>query len=337
MKNLLIIGGGKAAQMRAEINRTHDLFKIHGLVTRSPALSKTLRDQSYQVFGSLGELDQSALDSIDGYWIAQADQDHFETLKQVIPHRKPIYIEKPLTDSLQKTIQIIQMSKEFNTPIHLGYQRRHSPSLLQVYSDIQKTGFNHLQFTERDLPHSSPASLTQCGCIITNFGCHSVNQFLWYTNGKMPHKVQANGGSYYGTGVVDRVDYMLWFYDKNPQGLLVEKSAGFSLSRQSTTGVYENLVEVITGDTLRTYGQDAGKPQDWAERYRSAFTEEMRVFKEVLESKAPGSVAPKTPLEDEVKAGKIMEALVKSYYTQRTVFLDKNGIFFWVRKIRHCR
>jgi predicted dehydrogenase len=330
MKNLLIIGGGKAAQMRAEINRTHGLFKIHGLVTRSPALSKILRDQSYQVFSSLGELGQSALDSIDGYWIAQADQDHFDTLKQVIPHRKPIYIEKPLTDSLQKTVQIIQMSKEFNTPIHLGYQRRHCPSLAAVYSDIQKTGFNHLQFTERDLPWSPPESLTSSGCIITNFGCHAVNLFLWYTNGALPHRVQANGGQYYGTGVVDRVDFTLWFFGKNAQNVLVEKSASFSLSRQSTTGVYENLVEVITGDTLKTYGQDLSKPQNWAERYRTAFTEEMRVFKEVLESRKPGQVVPKTPLEDEVAAFKIMEALVKSYYTQRTVFLDKNGKFFLI-------
>jgi predicted dehydrogenase len=224
------------------------------------------------------------------------------------------------------------MSKEFNTPIHLGYQRRHSPSLAQVYTDIQKTGFNHLQFIDRDLPWLDGESLTQCGCIMTNMGVHAVNLFLWYTNGKMPHRVQANGGSFYGTGLVDKVDFMLWFYDKNPQGLLIEKSASFSLSRHSSTGIYENLVEVITGDTMTTYGQDPSNPQGWADRYVTAFTNEMKIFKEVLESGAPCSVVPKTPLEDEIAVFKIMESVVKSYYTQRMVFLDKNGKYFLVKK-----
>ena len=77
---------------------------------------------------------EGLLDKVDGVSIVTPTPNHFETAKLCINHRKHVFIEKPITVTLEEADQLLKLSKLKKTIIQVGHIERLNPALIALNS-----------------------------------------------------------------------------------------------------------------------------------------------------------------------------------------------------------
>lgn len=91
-------------------------------------LKRTAENFGVRALQSEGEL-ESALENSDGVIIVTPTFTHFDYFKKVCTHCKNIFIEKPLTDTLDTSREICERAKERDLRIAVGFIERYNPAI----------------------------------------------------------------------------------------------------------------------------------------------------------------------------------------------------------------
>lgn len=67
------------------------------------------------------------LENIDCLLIHSATVSHFEYIRLALDKRVPVYVDKPLSDDLDKSKELIELAKDQDTLLFVGYNRRYAP------------------------------------------------------------------------------------------------------------------------------------------------------------------------------------------------------------------
>jgi len=79
---------------------------------------------------------------IDIVSVCTPDKDHFPTLMKLIQYKPRLVVcEKPLTDNLQKTKEILKLYGEEKIPLLVNYSRRFDKNVQSLKRDIQKSRY----------------------------------------------------------------------------------------------------------------------------------------------------------------------------------------------------
>lgn len=121
-----VIGSGRMGMIRAS------------LLSQTPEVSRVLvggrTAERAHAAVSEAEIDAEpmAIEDVfeaepDAFVVAVATAAHESVLQRCLEHRKPVLCEKPLADSLEGTLSLVEEAKSLGVPIQVGFMRRHDP------------------------------------------------------------------------------------------------------------------------------------------------------------------------------------------------------------------
>lgn len=91
-------------------------------------LEKTAKEFSLKALYDESEL-ESALSASDGAIIVTPTFTHYDYIQKVANYTKHIFVEKPLTDTLETTQTIVEIAKQKNLNIQVGFIERYNPAI----------------------------------------------------------------------------------------------------------------------------------------------------------------------------------------------------------------
>lgn len=122
-----VLGVGSLGQHHARIYS--DLEKageIHlaGIYdANADTASKIAAKHNAKIFSSIAE----AAENSDALNIATPTTTHFEIAKQLLPHGKHVFVEKPMTDDSAQAAELIQLAQQNNCVLQVGHVERFNP------------------------------------------------------------------------------------------------------------------------------------------------------------------------------------------------------------------
>lgn len=128
------------------------------------------------------------LQDVDGVVIVTPTFTHSDYIKQVSKYVKNIFVEKPLTDTLESSIEIVKLAKEKDLNIQVGFIERYNSAVVA----LEKVVKNSNQIINIDLSRTNKVSsrITDVDVVI-DLMIHDLDLAL-HINGK-PKKIEAHG------------------------------------------------------------------------------------------------------------------------------------------------
>lgn len=142
IKKILVSGPGLIGQKHIEMIQNHPRLEIGAIV--SPNGIDSSLDQ--KLFHSCYDSMEQALESksIDGAIISSPNEYHFEQALNCIKRQLPVLIEKPLTDNLRDAQSIVEIAKQYNSPVLVGHHRTYSSLLSHAKKILASKDFGQL-------------------------------------------------------------------------------------------------------------------------------------------------------------------------------------------------
>lgn len=84
---------------------------------------------------------ESLIDAVDVVDIVTPTVTHFECAKKAIEKRKHVFIEKPLTETIEEGEELIRLSEEYNVKVQVGHVERFNPAFKAVKDHFENPLF----------------------------------------------------------------------------------------------------------------------------------------------------------------------------------------------------
>lgn len=138
MLNIGIIGVGKFGQNHARILRSLSEINFVGIYDKNFQRAKEIANL-YKVpfYQNIDEL----IEKSDAVVIVVITTEHFKVAKSVLKAGKHIFIEKPITETYDQALQLIQIAERNNLKIQVGHIERFNPIIMETYSEIKNPIF----------------------------------------------------------------------------------------------------------------------------------------------------------------------------------------------------
>jgi myo-inositol 2-dehydrogenase/D-chiro-inositol 1-dehydrogenase len=317
--------------------------KIHGAnLARQPGVQlrwvcDTAEAAAHELAGQLGatvaDLDRIFADpTVTAVVIASSTDTHADLIERAAATGKAIFCEKPVDLDLERARACAAAVARAQIPCVIGFQRRYDPTFaaLKARLDAGEIGDpEQLVVTSRD-PGAPPVEyIRRSGGIFKDMLIHDFDIFRWilgdeavsvYATGScLTDPAIAAAGDCDSTAVTIRTQRgrlcqintarrAAYGYD---QRFEVLGSRGMlAAGNHRPTEVSAHLATAISSDVPERF---------FLERYRAAYAVEMLHFAEVLTHE----VAPRTGVEDGVKALRLAEAATRSFREGRVVAMTE--------------
>ncbi|AXX86634.1 oxidoreductase, Gfo/Idh/MocA family [Malaciobacter marinus] len=128
------------------------------------------------------------LQKVDGVVIVTPTFTHADYIKQVSKYVKNIFVEKPLTDTLESSKEIVELTKKLNLNIQVGFIERYNSAVVALEKVIKNS--NNIINIDFSRTNKVSSRITDVDVII-DLMIHDIDLALTF-NGK-PKKVEAHG------------------------------------------------------------------------------------------------------------------------------------------------
>jgi len=136
MLKIGLIGVGHLGKIHLKCIRLAEAsYKLVGIYDTDQALSARVAEEfGVEAFSSAADL-IAAVDVID---VVTPTPSHFKVVKQALEGGCHVFVEKPLTETLEEARQLIELSKEQDRLVQVGHVERFNPALLALQEvDVQ--------------------------------------------------------------------------------------------------------------------------------------------------------------------------------------------------------
>ncbi|MCD6177607.1 MAG: Gfo/Idh/MocA family oxidoreductase, partial [Candidatus Cloacimonetes bacterium] len=178
-----IVGVGQFGQNHARILNESTKCNFIGLYDinekRAEEVSSKLNTKSFIDFDSL-------LDEIDILFIVVTTISHFELAEKALINGIHVFIEKPITETLQQAEKLIELADEKNLKIQVGHIERFNPVIMEIEDEVKNPIFMECHriapFTPRgtDIP------------VVLELMIHDIDLILSFMDGKVKY-ISASG------------------------------------------------------------------------------------------------------------------------------------------------
>ena len=284
MINIGLIGTGTIGKQHLE--RLHkdiytNIAKVIGVYSPNsgPFVAKQFGIKAYY---SSEELISS--DEINAVIICSADEFHYEQVKLCLKYNKPVLCEKPLSQSLDESLDLIKIEQELGKRlISLGFMRRFDPYYIQLKKSIQNKKFGEMLLihckhrTTFPPPNSNPSTNAHVSLV------HEFDILRWMTNEEFKSvKVYVpNKSAKAGEKLQDPQFFILKSSTDRLYTIESFLSAGYGYDVQceivAEEGTYSmpNQVDLLLSTNLNIGHK---LPYDWNERFSQAYDDEIRTW-----------------------------------------------------------
>jgi predicted dehydrogenase len=146
---VLLVGAGSMGSLHARVTAQHPDAVLETVVDPRPEVGQALADR----FGAAWRPEIGSLAGVDAVIVAAATEAHYELATQVLQAGVPLLVEKPVTDQLARTVEVLELSARLGVPMMCGLLERYNPAVLtarsMVDSPVHVTGVRHSPYAPR--------------------------------------------------------------------------------------------------------------------------------------------------------------------------------------------
>ncbi|SEM12509.1 Predicted dehydrogenase [Aquimarina amphilecti] len=133
-----VLGAGHLGKIHLRLLKQSKNYELVGFYDASEKQAKAIAEEfGYQLFSSVEEL-IAAVDVVD---IVTPTFAHFEVAKQAIEAGKHVFIEKPITNTVEEAEKLIELAKTHNIKGQVGHVERFNPAYTSVSKKIDNPMF----------------------------------------------------------------------------------------------------------------------------------------------------------------------------------------------------
>ncbi len=133
-----VIGTGHLGKLHTKMFKSIKNCLLIGVYDLNEGVAKKVASEfGCKQFNSLDEL----LNSVDAVSIAVPTVNHYDIAKYSLEKRKHIFLEKPITATIEQAEELVNIANENNLKIQVGHIERFNPALLSVESFINEPKF----------------------------------------------------------------------------------------------------------------------------------------------------------------------------------------------------
>lgn len=124
-----LIGVGHLGKIHLKLLKESDAFDLVGVFDESESVRGRLSEEGNHVFSTYKDL----LASVDAVDIVTPTVSHFDLAKQAILAGKHVFIEKPISKTLEEAEELLSLLRQFpNLKAQVGHVERFNPGFLAV-------------------------------------------------------------------------------------------------------------------------------------------------------------------------------------------------------------
>lgn len=270
---------------------------------------------------------------VEAVVIATPTGTHADMVEKAIACRKPVFCEKPLDLSLQRTAVIEAMARKAGIQLMLGFNRRFDPDFLQARQAVQegRIGRVHIvKITNRDPDLPPIPFLKTSGGLFMDFSIHDFDMARYIT-GKNVVEVYARGAALIDPAVateaadIDTALITLTFEDGT--WALIDNSRKAVFGYDQRLEIFGDTGMIQVGNNLyhhNVFSDNSGihyalPLRSFPERYARSYVNEIEAFVQtILEGGEPPATAA-----DSLQATLMAEAAGRSMQEGRPVKLSE--------------
>jgi predicted dehydrogenase len=133
-----VLGAGHLGKIHLRLLKQSEKYELVGFYDAfDENANKVAAEFGYKKYDSIAEL-IAAVDVVD---IVTPTLQHFECAQQVIEAGKHIFIEKPISNTVEEAEEIIALAKKYNVKGQVGHVERFNPAFTAVKDKIKNPMF----------------------------------------------------------------------------------------------------------------------------------------------------------------------------------------------------
>jgi len=133
-----VIGAGHLGKIHIRLLKEIKEFDLIGFYDTNPVNSKKITTEfGISSFSSAEEL----IDSSDAIDVVTPTKYHFEYAKMAIEKGKHLFVEKPITATIDEAQELVKLSKEKEVKVQVGHVERFNPAFIAIQKDCNNPMF----------------------------------------------------------------------------------------------------------------------------------------------------------------------------------------------------
>lgn len=303
MKNIKIgaIGLGRLGYHHAKTASGCLGTELYAVSDSTPAaLERGVND--FGVKGYADYMDMVNNPEVNAVLVNTPTNSHYEVLKNVIPTKKPVFCEKPITLNMDEAEEIVDLVRKNKSFLMVGYNRRFDPGYMAAKKLIDEGKLGeviYLHETNRDPAGPPEAFAPTSGGIFCDMGIHDFDVMSWLVGEPITE--------IYAKGAVYKYDFLKPLNDVDyAQVLLTFKGGAMGMVEISRdgNGVYDGRCEIVGKNQTVHVGTTRQTPitvignrtrtedmSDWVlERFAESYVNEMQTFVDCVQKDKPSPV-----------------------------------------------
>ena len=133
-----LIGAGHLGKIHIRLLKEIKEFDLIGFYDTNPVNSKKITTEfGISSFSSAEEL----IDSSDAIDVVTPTKYHFEYAKMAIEKGKQLFVEKPITATIDEAQELVKLSKEKEVKVQVGHVERFNPAFIAIQKDCNNPMF----------------------------------------------------------------------------------------------------------------------------------------------------------------------------------------------------
>ncbi|MCY9665795.1 Gfo/Idh/MocA family oxidoreductase [Paenibacillus alginolyticus] len=270
---------------------------------------------------------------VDAIIIAASSSVHAEIIRGIVPLKKAILCEKPLTNSMEESIELHHLISRASIPFQMGLMRRFDPSYIQAKALIEKGSIGtpySFAAISRDKDAYPPSYISKTSGFFKDTGVHDFDLARWLMGAEVA-TIHAQGSAFISEhikefGDVDFAQANFTFTSGAFGSIQLTRNAiyGYEIRTEilGTNGALQIGWTHRTGTVLLVRDQVIRDTvEDYRLRFEQAYVNEMVEF--VRSVKASQAISPNS--YDGVAADLIADAATKSLQRGTLETVD-NGV-----------
>ena len=133
-----VLGAGHLGKIHLRLLNQSEEYELVGFYDQDTVNAQKVADEfGYKLFNSVEEL----IDTVDMVDIVTPTLSHYECAKQAIAKGKHIFIEKPITNTVEEAEHIRELLAEHNIRGQVGHVERFNPAFIAVKDKVENPMF----------------------------------------------------------------------------------------------------------------------------------------------------------------------------------------------------
>lgn len=178
-----VVGAGHLGKIHIKILKAVDFAELVGFYDASEEVRKKVEEEyGVKAYDDLDELIH-AVDAVD---IVTPTITHFEIAQQAMRNFKHVFIEKPLTQTLEESKKLIGLATEANVKVQVGHVERFNPAFMEVRGELNDPMFIETHRLAQFNPRGTDVS------VVLDLMIHDIDVILSVVNSNVKN-ISASG------------------------------------------------------------------------------------------------------------------------------------------------